>query len=212
MEAIRQKRLPSDAGPIRSLPRLRKIQPMNDKITIAPFPQKKPVRVRLKRINANLAQAYPPAGETKEWWTRLKSAMGTASSDFVNATLFQLQNAARLPNGGISEIAVNAALSMVETVKPKDEVEAALIIQMACTHAAAMAVLSRIGGGHGGDRHVAMMAAAASKLLRSFAVQVETLRRSRGGGSQYMRIEHVHVGTNAQAIIGNLQRRSQDSE
>jgi hypothetical protein len=75
---------------------------------------------------------------------------------------------------------VNAALSMIESAKPRDEVEAALIIQMVCTHTAAMALLSRIGGAHGGDRHVAMMAAATSKLLRAFAIQVETLRRLRG--------------------------------
>ena len=52
-------------------------------------------------------QATPRTGGTD-----LKAAMGTASSDFVSQTLFQLQTAARLPNGGISEIAVNAALSM----------------------------------------------------------------------------------------------------
>jgi hypothetical protein len=57
-----------------------------------------------------------------------------------------------------------------------------------------MAVLSRIGGAYRGDRHVAMMAAAASKLLRAYSVQVETLRRLRAGGSQYMRIEHIHIG------------------
>jgi hypothetical protein len=77
--------------------------------------------------------------------------------------------------------------------------------KMACTHTAAMAVLSRIGGAHGGDRHVALMAAAASRLLKSFAIQVETLRRLRAGGSQFMRIEHVHIEANAQAVIGNVQ-------
>ncbi len=185
---------------------------MPERKSIAVLSPTKPVRVRLRRINASVAQVHPPAGESKEWWNRLKQAMGTASSHFVDATLFQFQGAARLPNGGISEIAVNAALSMVETAKPKDEVEAALVIQMACTHTAAMAVLSRIGGAHGGDRHVALMAAAASKLLRSFAIQVETLRRLRAGGAQYMRIEHVHVEANAQAIIGNLQHRKKENE
>ena len=63
---------------------------------------------------------------------------------------------------------------MIESAKPNDEVEAVLIIQMASTHTAAMAVLSRIGGAHGGDRHVAMMAAATSKLLRAYTIQVET--------------------------------------
>jgi hypothetical protein len=171
------------------------------------IPRPKPVRVRLQRINASYSRTYPPLGEAKAWWNRLKAAMGTTSSEFVSATLFQLQTAARLPNGGISEIAVNAALSMIESAQPKDEIEAALFVQMTCTHTAAMAVLSRVGGAHGGDRHVAMMAAAASKLLRAYALQVETLRRLRAGGSQFMRIEHVHIESNAQAVIGNVQNK-----
>jgi hypothetical protein len=165
--------------------------------------------VGLRRINADFSKPYPPAGEVKQWWDRLKAAMGTASSEFVNATLLQLQSAARLPNGGVSETAVNAALSMIEAAKPEGEIEAALIIQMTCTHAAALAVLSRIGGGHGGDRHVPMMAAAASKLLRAYAIQVETLRRMRAG-AQYMRIEHVHIESNAQAVIGNFQKKASE--
>jgi hypothetical protein len=126
---------------------------MADKRAVGPQAARPtPVRVGLRRLNANVERPYPPAGDANEWWARLKAAMGTASSDFVSQTLYQLQTAARLPCGGISEIAVNAALSMIEGAKPKDEVEAALIIQMACTHTAAMAVLSRIGGAHGGDR------------------------------------------------------------
>ena len=173
---------------------------------------KSPVRVRLRRINADLSKPYPPSDDGGQWWARLKAALGTSSSDFVNATLFQLQSAARLPNSGISEIAMNAALCFVENAKPQTEVEAALVVQMACTHAAGMAVLSRIGGGHGGDRHVAMMAAAATRLLRAYALQLEALRRWRNGGSQYMRIEHIHIEPNAQAVIGNLQSRSKDDE
>lgn len=178
---------------------------MSDSTALGPHAsQSKPVRVKLRRINANIEKPYPPAEDAKVWWARLKAALGTASSDFVSQTLFQLQTAARLPCGGISEIAVNAALSLVESAKPKDEVEAALIVQMACTHTAAMAILSRIGGARGGDRHVAIMAGAASKMLRSFAIQVEALRRLRAGGSQYMRIEHIHIESNAQTVIGNL--------
>ncbi len=185
---------------------------MSKGTTVGPLVSRsKPVRVKLRRINADVGKPYPPAEDAKVWWARLKVALGTASSDFVSQTLFQLQTAARLPCGGISEIAVNAALSMIESAKPKDEIEAALIIQMACTHTAAMAILSRIGGAHGGDRHVAMMAAAASKILRAFAIQLETLRRQRAGGSQYMRIEHVHLEANAQAIIGNLQNPGKDN-
>jgi hypothetical protein len=90
---------------------------------------------------------------------------------FVAASLQQLIAAARLPNSGICEIAVNASLAFIEGAKPRDEIECALVIQMACTHSAAMAVLSRLGGA-AGDRTVAAMASAAARLLRAYATQV----------------------------------------
>jgi hypothetical protein len=36
------------------------------------------------------------------------------------------------------------------------------------------------------------------------ATQVEALRRLRNGGSQTVRVEHVHVNEGGQAIIGNV--------
>lgn len=126
-------------------------------------------RVKLRRVNSALSKPYPPDGDQQRWWGRLKTALGTTSSDFVNATLIQIQNASRMPSGGISETSVNAVLAFIEGAEPKNEMEAALAIQMACTHAVAMAVLSRVGGGYGGDRHVALMTAAGARLLRAFA-------------------------------------------
>lgn len=166
-----------------------------------------PVRVRLRRINSEQAQAYPPDGQSREWWNRLKNALGTPSSAFVDASLHQLISAARLPGSGISEIAVNASLAFVEGAQPKDEVECALVIQMACTHSAAMAVLARLGGGYGFDRNVVAKASAASRLLRAYAMQVESWRRLKKGGSQFMRVEHVHVNEGGQAVIGNVNSR-----
>ena len=40
--------------------------------------------------------------------------------------------------------------------------------------------------------------------MRTYVTQVETLRRLRHGGSQYVRVEHVHVNEGGQAIIGNV--------
>lgn len=161
-------------------------------------------RVQLKRINSEYSEPHPPDGDQKGWWERLKAALGTTSSDFVNATLVQIQNASRMPSGGVSETSVNAVLAFIEAAEPKNEIEGALAIQMACTHAVAMAVLSRVGGGHGGDRHVAVMAAAGARLLRAFATQIEAMRRLRNGGAQVIRVERIEVSDTAQAIIGNI--------
>jgi hypothetical protein len=160
----------------------------------------------LKRINSDFSKPYPPDGEQKRWWDRLKAALGTTSSDFVNATLVQIQNASRMPSGGISETSVNAVLAFIEAAEPKNEIEAALAIQMACTHAVTMAILSRAGGAYGGDRHVAIMASAAARLVKAFAVQVETSRRLRNGGSQVIRIERAEVKDGGQAVIGNVKQ------
>ncbi|MBR1197806.1 hypothetical protein JQ574_17560 [Bradyrhizobium sp. AUGA SZCCT0158] len=167
-----------------------------------------PVRVKLERINCNVAKSLPPDGNHQLWFVRLMDACGTSSPDFINATLFQLQAAARLPNGGLSETALNAALAMIESEQPRGETECALVIQMAAVHAASMAVLGRLGGGHGGDRHILAGATAVSRLSRTFAILVETLRRLRSGGSQVIRIERVDVREGGQAVIGNIKQES----
>ena len=40
--------------------------------------------------------------------------------------------------------------------------------------------------------------------MRAYSAQVETLRRLRHGGDQYVRVEHVHVNDGGQAVIGNV--------
>jgi hypothetical protein len=104
------------------------------------------VRVKLERIDCNVSRSLPSEGDHHVWMERLKAALGTASIEFVDATLYQLQAAARLPNSGVSEIAVNAALAMIESEQPRGETECAIVIQMACLHSATMAVLGRLGG------------------------------------------------------------------
>jgi hypothetical protein len=99
-------------------------------------------------------------------------------------------------------------LAFIEAAEPKNEIEAALAIQMACTHAVTMAVLSRAGGAYGGDRHVAIMAAAGARLLNAFTAQIETMRRLRSGGTQIIRIERVEVSDGGQAVIGNVKATS----
>src|SRR5262245_49378740 len=62
-------------------------------------PQRMPVEVRLRRVNCHHAEPCPPEGQEREWWDRLKEALGTASNEFVEVALHQLIAAARLPLG-----------------------------------------------------------------------------------------------------------------
>ena len=151
-----------------------------------------------------MSQTYPPDGESKNWWRRLKKALGTTSSDFVNASLLQLQAAARSPFGTISATQINAALAIIEAAAPKDEIEAGLAIQMACAHTAAMAVLAKMDAAFGTEQRIAAFGSTAARLMRAYATQVEVLRRLRNGGHQIVRVEHVHVNHGGQAVIGNV--------
>jgi hypothetical protein len=186
------------------------MSPTRQPIQVPAPARKAPVRVKLERINCDVAKSLPPDGDQQVWLDRLMTACGSPSPDFVQATLFQLQAAARLPNSGLSETALNAALAMIESEQPRGEAECAVVVQMACLHSATMAVLGRLGGGHGGDRHVLAAATAVSRLSRTFAILVETLRRLRAGGSQIIRIERVDVRDGGQAVIGNLKSLRSD--
>jgi hypothetical protein len=137
-------------------------------------------------------------------------ALGSVSDDFVATSLRHLQAAARMPGGGPSELAINAALAMVAAAAPVNEIEATLAIQMACTHMVAMAVMSRIGGAHGGPGRLPGLTSVTSKLLRAFSCQAEPLRRLRSGGDQHIRVEHVHVHEGGQAIVGAVNSRAND--
>jgi hypothetical protein len=142
---------------------------------------------------------------SKRGEARLNAALGTLSPDFVRSSLLQLQAAARSPYGTVSETAINAALAMVEAAAPRDEVEAALAIQMASTHTAAMAVLGNIDR-LGTERRIAAFGSTAARLMKVFTMQVEVLRRLRHGGHQYVHVDHVHVGDGGQALIGNVKK------
>jgi hypothetical protein len=165
-----------------------------------------PVRVKLQRADAYTEQTCPPGGEVEAWEARLNKALGTVSPDFVKTSLLQLQGAARSPFGTVSETAINAALAMIEAAAPRDEIEGALAVQMACTHAAAMAVLAKLDSGFGTERRIAALGSTAARLLKTFAMQVEVLRRLRHGGQQFVRVEHVHVNDGGQALIGNVKK------
>jgi hypothetical protein len=67
------------------------------------------------------AQVDQPDGGGIEWWTRRNNSLGISSSAFVNASLYQIEATARLPEGGISPVAVNGALALLEAIVPRDE-------------------------------------------------------------------------------------------
>lgn len=96
------------------------------------------------------------------------------------------------------------AVSIVADIKPRDAVERMLAVQMAATHIA----MIRSGRWLANAQTIPQVQAHYSgfnKLARTYAAQVEALRKHRNGGEQTVRVEHVTVEAGGQAIVGNVQ-------
>jgi hypothetical protein len=171
-----------------------------------------PAKIRISGIQGNVASFASLGPADPVWREQLKNTLGTVSDAFVDMALQHLQRAARMPGDGGSEMAINGALAMISAAAPRNEMEAALAVQMAVTHMVGMVMMARIGGGHGTDRRLPALVSAATKLMRAQCLQVETYRRLQGGGDQNIRVEHVHVHEGGQAIVGAINTRANEVE
>ena len=131
-------------------------------------------------------------------------ALGTDSAEFTDGVLRQLASAVSL-GGGADEEAINFALAVIAGIEPKDELETMLAMQMAAIHLATMTFTRRLAHvetldqQHGSER-------ALNKLARTFAMQMEALKRYRTGGEQKVVVQHVNVNEGGQAIVGTVDR------
>lgn len=165
--------------------------------------RRKRVSVALQGEIADLKVA-PPHADTAGHNMQLLDALGTASHAFVNCSLSDLMNA--LIDRGVkspNETQVNAALAVIDGIKPTNEMEALLALQMAATHSLAMNMLGRARRVEQLNQ-VEVQGGLAIKLLRTFTLQTEALAKLRRGGGQTVRVEHVHVHAGGQAIVGSV--------
>src|ERR1039457_2918358 len=84
-----------------------------------------------------------------------------------------------------------------------------LAVQMVAVHTLAMECIGRAASREQPDIGVEVYINRATKLLRAFTSQTETLWRYRGKGEQKMTVEHVHVYKGGQAIVGQSQMNTQ---
>ena len=108
------------------------------------------------------------------------------------------------PGRKIDEGASNFLLSVVRGVQPRDELETMLAVQMGAIHQATMTFARRLN-------HVDTIPQqdsaerALNKLARTYAMQMEALKRYRTSGQQKVTVEHVTVNAGGQAIVGTVQ-------
>ena len=94
-------------------------------------------------------------------------------------------------------------LSMVRDLAPRDPVERMLAVQMAATHVATIRSARWLANTESIPQ-VQAHYTGFNKLARTFAAQVEALRKHRTGGEQRVTVQHVNVSDGGQAIVGNV--------
>jgi hypothetical protein len=151
---------------------------------------------------------FRPEHDDLEGYTaRLCDAFGSVSHDFIATQLMALEWTSRRrgakPDVANGVMELNSAIQIVEAVRPEDELEAALAVQMAGNHSLTMELLGRAKATES-IGHIQAYGNLAVKLQRTFTAQIEALARHRGKGQQTVRVEHVTVEAGAQAIVGDV--------
>jgi hypothetical protein len=95
-------------------------------------------------------------------------------------------------------------LSIIRDIGPRDPVESMLAVQMAATHVATIRAAGWLANGKGLLQTQAYFTGY-NKLARTFAAQIEALRKHRNGGKQTVIVQHVNVAEGGQAIVGHVQ-------
>jgi hypothetical protein len=99
------------------------------------------------------------------------------------------------------EQGINEMLGQIAAIEPRDGIEAMLATQMATVHNA-MLRSARILRGSETIPQQDSSGNLVNKLARTFATQVEALKRYRSKGEQKVVVEHVTVNEGGQAIVG----------
>lgn len=157
-----------------------------------------PAKVKLNR-KPDGGWSIEPAGKSEMLaLLKLHETFSANSIDPVNARANELLKYLGSV-GADNEGRYNAALSFIESMAPRDQAEALLLVQMYVTHDAAIRALSQLGSAEWVP-HMQAFGNLATKLLRTSQGQMETLARMRRGGEQVVR--HVHVDNRGgQAVI-----------
>src|SRR5262249_40745520 len=132
----------------------------------------------------------------------LMESLASADCDFVNGIVYQLANASG-QGQDIDEHGFNFMLSVIKGIEPRDQLEAMLAAQMAAVHVASMTFARRLAHVENIPRQDSAERAF-NKLTRTFAMQMDALKRYRTGAEQKVTLQHVSVAEGGQAIIGNV--------
>jgi hypothetical protein len=132
----------------------------------------------------------------------LANAFGTRDFTLARGLLDKLANVSR-SGRLITSGELNYMISLVRGIGPRDPTEGMLAAQIAAIHNATLVAARRLNHAENIEQQNSA-SSMLNKLARTFAAQVETLRRYRSSGEQTIKVQHVSVNEGGRAIIGNV--------
>jgi hypothetical protein len=137
----------------------------------------------------------------------MKRIGGSMSDDWNNILANQTCNALWLRNLDEQERdrRLSATVAALIGIGPKDELEGMLAAQLVSCHNATMECYRRSMLSEQTFEGRQENLNQANKLSRTYATLLEALNRHRGKGQQKVTVEHVHVHSGGQAIVGAVE-------
>ncbi len=147
------------------------------------------------------------AGDPSDYIVALKSVGGSQFKDWNNALAQQAERTLWVNNSDLdeSESQLRATLAALLGIKPRDELEGMMAAQLIAAHNAAMECYRRAMIGKQTFEGRRENLNQASKLSRTWATLLDALNKHRGKGQQKMIVEHVHVHSGGQAVVGTIE-------
>lgn len=154
-------------------------------------------RIKLSSHGFSIDHPDPELGERL-----VANALGVADREAMNGILRQLVRAS-VTGGRPDEVTLAFMMSTVQSIRPRDSVEAMLVAQMVCVHVMAMRCAHHLASADDLAQHDSA-ALALGRLARTFPAQIEALNRYRSHGEPAITVQNVSVGDGGKAIVGNV--------
>ncbi|KWV52968.1 hypothetical protein AS156_09370 [Bradyrhizobium macuxiense] len=132
----------------------------------------------------------------------MADALGAGDRDAMDGILRQLVKASA-SGGRPDEVNLSFMVSMVQSIRPRDSVEAMLVAQMVSVHVMAMRCAQHLANANDLAQHDSA-ARALGRLARTFPAQIEALNRYRSHGEPAITVQNVKVADGGKAIVGNV--------
>ena len=138
---------------------------------------------------------------------QLKIVGGSMSDDWNNILANQTVQTLWLKSADAEEIGRqrHAAVDVLIGIAPRDEFEGMIAAQLIAAHNAAMECYRRAMISEQTFEGRRENLSQANKLSRSYALLLDVLNRHRGKGQQKVTVEHVHVHSGGQAVVGMVE-------